>query len=69
MIDINIDDKLIELFELVHGKVECPFYLELRTEDRPLTECAVVVMQDGKECWEATCFELVFSLLCSGKVI
>ena len=54
-------DKLMWLFEQVHGKITGSCYTEIITEDyKPV---AVDVMKDGNLCWSASKLDLVFDYL------
>ena len=57
------EDKLMQLFTLIHGKIaSCNCYTNI-VYDRDNLPCAVEVLKDGNLCWEATKEELVFQYI------
>lgn len=62
---MNDEERLMWLFEQVHGKITGSCYTEVNTDD-DVKAVSISVMKDGNLCWIATREELVFDYLTKG---
>jgi hypothetical protein len=61
---MNDEEKLLWMFEQVHGKMSLSCYAEVDAE-----EGTVSCMKDGNVCWTVTKADLVFDYIMKDKTI
>ncbi len=60
---MNDSEKIMWMFEQVHGKITGNCYTEIVLDEDGYTPIAVDVMKDGNLCWSATKVDLMFDYL------
>lgn len=58
MSELSEEDRMIKLYELLHGKLSSNCYWDYDIESHILT-----CMKDGNECWSVTREELTFDYI------
>lgn len=61
------DEKILWMFNKVHGEITGACYLEVEYDDEELNPIGVHLMKHGNICWTASKLDLVFDFLLLGQ--